>query len=92
MCRNTVQDASCEYQMRAKIGPYGENLRPRVTVNVTIAKHNEKGPDFRRNQWRRILGSTLVEVIQWRGREGAARMWISRRRWEEWIARSTSLK
>ena len=42
MCRNTVQDASCEYQMRAKIGPYGEILRPRVTVNVTIAKHTKR--------------------------------------------------
>ena len=67
MCRNTVQDASCEYQMRAKIGPYGENLRPRVTVNVTIAKHNEKRPDFRRNQWGNFWGQILVEVIHGEG-------------------------
>ena len=45
MCRNTVQDASCEYQMRAQIGPYGENLRPRVTVNVTIAQGTAQESD-----------------------------------------------
>ena len=57
MCRNTVQDASCEYQMRAKIGPYGEILRPRVTVNVTIAQGTAQESDPTANRHNKLLTS-----------------------------------
>ena len=55
--------------IRAKIGPYGENLRPRVTVNVTIAQGTAQKSDPKAYRPNKLLAS-LQEMGKRGGGQG----------------------